>query len=559
MSDRLPIQALSDQVINRIAAGEVVERPASIVKELVENSLDAGARRVTVELNGGGIERILVRDDGHGIPAEQLKLALSRHCTSKLVEAVELEKIASLGFRGEALASIAAVAELTIISRTDADDHGWRVDKHAGSELKRPRPEAHPHGTTIEVRDLFAAIPVRRRFLKQPRTELLQIQQLIRRAGFCYPEITFTLSHDERPSLSLLAPRQASSAQRRWQSVFGREFVDAATTIDVEVDGLRLEGWVGELSYSRQGADLQYLAVNRRIVRDRHIAHAARMAYGDAVPDGRYPAYALRLVLPGTAVDVNVHPGKAEVRFVDPRTVHDIVYASVKQALLAPNNSVGQSQLQYLESLASEPRQMVADGGPRDPPWRSAMQVRPGAPSAPPLDRNMNFLAVAENRFALSNGGQGVAVMDLQQSIPFIVSKRLERGECNCRPLIIPEAFPSTLGDDDMTALLACGVEFGRLSARTVALRAMPVIVSEVDPQRFGAHVLEQLAAGASYLEAVASGAGVAFQTPSGIGDCRRWFANLTQQLDEFGGFAEAFSAPLTAAELARLFESKKR
>ena len=228
MSKNPRIRPLDDHVINQIAAGEVVERPASIVKELVENSLDAGATRITIELDEGGIERILLRDDGNGIPADQLDLALSRHCTSKLVESSELQSIASLGFRGEALATIAAVGELSCISRTAADSHGWRTDAQPGRDLTRPTPEAHPIGTTIVVRDLFANVPARRRFLKQPRTEYLHCQQFVRRAGFCYPGVSFTLFHDGRQTLSLPGCEDERAGSRRWQSLFGADFMRAA-------------------------------------------------------------------------------------------------------------------------------------------------------------------------------------------------------------------------------------------------------------------------------------------------------------------------------------------
>ena len=545
------IRPLSDAAINEIAAGEVIERPVSIVKELIENSLDAGAVRIVIDLTAGGIERIQIRDDGHGIAPDQLHLALARHCTSKLIEAAELAAIRSLGFRGEALASIAAVAEVSIISRTAADTHGWRIDIGSGDESSPPRPQPHPLGTTVEIRHLFAKTPARRRFLKRPRTEFLHIQQFLRRAGFCYPEVAFHVIHNGRQGLSLPAPRNASAVERRWRTLFGREFTARARVLDVTVDALHIRGWVGERDYSRQNSDLQTIAVNRRIVRDRHIAHAVRLAYDHGIEDGRYAAYALHLELPAEAVDVNVHPGKAEVRFHDPRTVHDLLYAAVKQALDKAQQS---PQKQAYAAPILQPDFGVAEGvlSPR----ASASHRRGAAVSMPHLaPAAANLMCIVADRFALFEHENAVMVMDLHRAIRVVVHSRLTSGERDPRPLIIPEALKFDLSDQCLAALLTCGIEIGRLGEERLALRSIPVIVSEVESGLFGTLMAAALVAGANEIDAIASAAAAAFRAPRTGVERGRWFATLGVYLAKMGRSPEDFSVIMGTDKLSRLFD----
>jgi len=554
MSSRDPIRPLSDNVINQIAAGEVIERPASIVKELIENSLDAGATRITVDLAGGGIERIRIRDDGHGIVPDQLHLALSRHCTSKRADASELVSIASLGFRGEALASIAAVAEMSITSRAAEEAHGWRVEMRPGGEPAPPHPQAHASGTTIEVCNLFATTPVRRRFLKRPRTEFLHIQQFVRRAGFCYPEVAFELVHDGRQNLALPAPRQASAAERRWRTLFGSEFMGHARPLDVAADELAVRGWVGELGYSRQNSDLQYVAINRRIVRDRHISHAVRMAYDNEVEEGRHAAYALRLELPSAAVDVNVHPGKAEVRFLDPRNIHDLVYAAVIQTLGGTDQSM--STPAYGPTLTKPLGIAERDGSGRARQTSSAVVRSAVVDCASSAD---NLLAIVADRFALTENQGVLQVMDVRAAIRAVVCERLRRGECDPRPLIIPAVIDSTADDESLDGLRVFGVDIGRLGEASIALRAIPVVVNEVDPQAYVAALLAAVAEGDKEIDAIASAAAAAFRAPPGLAERRRWFASLEHRLLELGYVREDFSVILGPDELSRLFVSAHR
>ena len=540
----------------QIAAGEVIERPASSVKELVENSLDAGATKISLDLSDGGIECIRIHDDGHGIPSDQLHLALSRHCTSKLTDAAELASIASLGFRGEALASISSVAEITIISRTTDATHGWRIDMQPGAQASKPRAQAHALGTTIEVRSLFATTPVRRRFLKQTRAEFLHIQQFVRRAGFCYPEVAFTLAHGPKQNLSLPAPMHASAIERRWRTLFGSEFVEHSLAIEFLTPEVNVRGWVGAIGYSRQNSDLQFIAVNRRVVRDRHIAHAVRMAYEVNIDEGRHPAYAVHLEMPDRAVDVNVHPGKAEVRFHDPRGIHDIVSAAVKQALGgAPVSTQEQSGYSPLAQANNASRVAEPGYSARSFPRQHAISPSPSATISAAAD---NLLAIAAHRFAFSDDDGSIVVADLHAAIASVVTTRLERSERDSRPLIVPETLHVELSDDRIAALAAFGVEFGRISEETIVLRAIPIVIREVDQCAFAASLLADAAAGIAEVEAIATAAAKGFRPPAGVVERRRWFAQLASQFDALGLDLKDFSVVLKPEILLGLFGSQQ-
>ncbi|MCB1749722.1 MAG: DNA mismatch repair endonuclease MutL, partial [Gammaproteobacteria bacterium] len=329
---RAAIRPLPEHLVNQIAAGEVVERPASVVKELVENSLDAGARRIDVELVDGGIERIVVSDDGSGIAAAELGAAFSRHWTSKLHDARELEALVSLGFRGEALASIAAVADVAVVTRTADDTHAWQVAAAAGAALPPPRPARGNRGCRIEASALFARIPARRRFLKQARTEFLHVLRLMRHFAFARPEVAFSLSQAGARGLRVRPATYGVDAPR-WRAVFGAAFCQEAQVLDFMLDGIAVAGWVGGAALAGNHNDLQFIVLNGRIIRDRNLHHAVRAAYGESVPAGSYPAYALALSVAPDSVDVNVHPGKLEVRFADLRAVHDVPPTAVRRAL----------------------------------------------------------------------------------------------------------------------------------------------------------------------------------------------------------------------------------
>ncbi|PZS73955.1 DNA mismatch repair endonuclease MutL [Stenotrophomonas maltophilia] len=325
-----PIRPLPDILINQIAAGEVVERPASVVKELVENAIDAGASRVDIDLEEGGVRLIRIRDNGSGIAPEQLPLAVSRHATSKIADLDDLESVATLGFRGEALPSIASVSRFTLSSRRAHDEHGSALQIEGG-KIGDVTPRAHAPGTTVEVRELFYNVPARRKFLRAERTELGHIEEWLRSLALARPDVELRVSHNGKASRRYKPGDLYSDA--RLAETLGEDFANQAVRVDHSGAGLRLHGWIAQPHYSRASADQQYLYVNGRSVRDRSVAHAVKMAYGDVLYHGRQPAYVLFLELDPTRVDVNVHPAKHEVRFRDSRLVHDFVYRTLKDAL----------------------------------------------------------------------------------------------------------------------------------------------------------------------------------------------------------------------------------
>ena len=328
----MPIQQLPSHLVNQIAAGEVVERPASVVKELVENSLDAGAQAVEVEVIAGGQKLMRIRDDGKGIERDELELALSRHATSKISSLDDLEAIASLGFRGEALPSIGSVARLTLTSRSVAADAAWRVEADGG-KISQPAPAAHPSGTTVEVHDLFYNTPARRRFLRTERTEFSHIEKWMRRLALSHPETAFSLSHNQRTVFKLAAARDPDAERQRIAKLCGEAFAEQCVYIEREVEGVALSGWIGLPTFNRSQPDLQYWFVNGRCVTDKTLTHAVRHAYRDVLFHGRFAAYVLNLTIDPKGVDANAHPAKHEVRFRDGRRVHGIVSQAIEAAL----------------------------------------------------------------------------------------------------------------------------------------------------------------------------------------------------------------------------------
>jgi DNA mismatch repair protein MutL len=327
------IQLLSPRLANQIAAGEVVERPASVIKELLENSLDSGAQRIDVDVEQGGVKLLKVRDDGRGIAADDLPLALARHATSKIRALEDLERVVSMGFRGEALASISSVSRLTLTSRQAGAEQAWQVETEGRDMQAQVQPAAHPVGTSVEVRDLFFNTPARRKFLKSEKTEFDHLQEVIKRLALAHFDVGFQLRHNGRSVLALHPAADEPSRARRVANVCGAAFLEQALPIDVERSGLRLWGWVGLPTYSRSQADLQYFYVNGRMVRDKLVAHAVRQAYRDVLFNGRHPTFVLFLEIDPGVVDVNVHPTKHEVRFRDSRMVHDFLYGTLHRAL----------------------------------------------------------------------------------------------------------------------------------------------------------------------------------------------------------------------------------
>jgi DNA mismatch repair protein MutL len=525
------IHPLPDLLVSQIAAGEVVERPASALKELVENSLDAGATEVRVDLEEGGIRLIRLADDGAGIAAEDLPLALARHATSKIATLEDLEAVASLGFRGEALASIAAVARLALTSRAAGDAHAWRITAQDGT-LAAPEPAALAKGTVVEVRDLFFNTPARRKFLKTPATEYGHCDEALRRAALARPGVAFELRHNGR-----VAWRQpAADWQARALALLGEDFAEAARTLDEAAGELRLYGLAGLPAYSRAGRDAQYLFVNGRFVRDKLLNHAVRQAYRDVLHHERHPAYVLFLELPPEQVDVNVHPAKTEVRFRQAQAVHRFVAQVLERALGGreggwnrPANSPlpagegpgarGGGWQTAMPLSAAEPAAyyaMVAEalavppsplgggvGGEGDRP------PEPGTPRGTPDTHPLGYaLAQLGGVYILAENASGLVVVDMHAAHERIVYEGLKRAlderRLAAQPLLIPVVFQATAlemasAEEHQAALLEMGLELAPVSPTHLAVRALPALLMDADAERLAREVLAEVReAGAS-------------------------------------------------------------
>jgi DNA mismatch repair protein MutL len=343
----MPITQLPPQLVNQIAAGEVVERPASVLKELLENSLDAGATSLDIDIEQGGIKLCRVRDNGIGIAADELPLALSRHATSKIASLEDLERVASLGFRGEALPSIASVSQLTLVSRLRGQDKAWAVGSAADTGTE-PRPAAGGEGTSVEVRDLFYNIPARRRFLRTERTEYAHLDKVARQIALSRFGVAFRLNHNGKAIINLPVAKDLAGQEKRIASICGKEFMQHALYIEHAAGDMRLRGWVARPTFSRSQADLQHFFLNGRAIRDRVIVSAVKQAYRDVLFHGRQPAYVLYLEMDPALVDVNAHPSKHEVRFRDSRPVHDFVRRTVQTALAETSPGSGQASTGFM-------------------------------------------------------------------------------------------------------------------------------------------------------------------------------------------------------------------
>ncbi|RUO74783.1 DNA mismatch repair protein MutL [Pseudidiomarina sediminum] len=375
----MPIQLLPISLANQIAAGEVIERPASVVKELIENSLDAGASELVIDIEKGGRRRMRIRDNGAGIAKDELPLALARHATSKITSLADLEAIQSLGFRGEALASISSVARLTLTSKPEQQNQAWRAWVEGRDMTAELAPASHPTGTTIDVEDLFFNTPARRKFLRTDKTEFAHIDELIKRIALSRYDVRITLNHNQKVIRQFPAVTQAQ-ALTRITKVIGRSFSDAAMAIDCAHHDVRLWGWVVPPEACRHQADAQYFYVNGRMMRDRMLNHAIRQAYGDTLTDERSPTYVLYLELPATDVDVNVHPAKHEVRFHQARQMHDFVLQSVRRCL---SDRVHPEASHSYQASSETLRQQVAELQPRMAMPLPGVMGKGGAAAAP--------------------------------------------------------------------------------------------------------------------------------------------------------------------------------
>jgi DNA mismatch repair protein MutL len=510
----VPIQQLPDTLVNQIAAGEVVERPASVVKELVENALDAGATRVDIDLEEGGIRLIRIRDDGGGIPADELALAISRHATSKIASLDDLEEVATLGFRGEALPSIASVSRFALSSRTAAQEHGVRLEVDGG-RVAPPQPQPHPAGTTVEVRDLFYNVPARRKFLRAERTELGHIEEWLRSLALARPHVELRISHNGRLSRHYKPVRDDGEHLRRVAEALGEEFTTQCLQVEHAGAGLRLRGWVGLPTAARSSADQQYFYVNGRAVRDRTVAHAVRQAYADVLFHGRHPAFVLFLECDPRQVDVNVHPAKHEVRFREQRLVHDFIYRTLHEALkdtragmaaghdavaasagawAAPAQSgLGLPVREAMSAYAALYRAPAASG-PGGGPMPAANQAE-----APPLGF---ALAQLHGIFVLAENAHGLVLVDMHAAHERITYERLKAardGEgIRSQPLLVPLSLAvsereADLAEQHADTLAGFGFELRRAGPQSLSVRSVPTLLADLDPRALVLGVLSDL------------------------------------------------------------------
>lgn len=523
---RRPIRELPDELISQIAAGEVVERPASVVRELLDNALDAGARQVTVRLSAGGVRLISVEDDGQGLPRDELPLALRRHATSKIASLNDLETVGTMGFRGEALAAINAIAELSLQSRFHAADGAFALDGRTG-EL---RPVARANGTTVEVRELFFATPARRKFLKTDATELAHCIEAVRRHALARPDVGFSVWHDGR---LVEQWRAADARDRRLADALGEDFVAQSVAVEHAAGPVRVAGRAGIPDAARSRADQQFFYVNGRFVRDKVLAHAVRSAYEDVLHGQRQPVYALYLEIDPARVDVNVHPTKIEVRFRDGREVHQAVRHAIENALAAPrageapavaaepffkplSTQPAPSWTQPAIHFAAERERGLGDAAAMWPGERNDIAATPATPftapapikPAPAADEAQAWplgraLAQLQGIYILAENSQGLVIVDMHAAHERIVYERLKTqldgAAITSQPLLIPATFAAT--PQEVATAEACaavlpslGLEITPFSPRTLAVRAVPGTLADGDPVELARSVLAELA-----------------------------------------------------------------
>jgi DNA mismatch repair protein MutL len=476
------IRQLPLQLANQIAAGEVVERPASVVKELLENSLDAGARQIDIEVEQGGLRRIRIVDNGCGIHADDLPLALSRHATSKLLSLDELAHIASLGFRGEALPSIASVSRLQLISRQAGSEQASCIEVGSDGEYSAVKPAAHPPGTSVTVEELFCNAPARRRFMRAAKTEFTHVQDVVQRIALGAPTVAINLRHNDRQVLRLPAATDDATFQRRLGQVFGQSFIEAALPVDGENEGVRVSGFVAPATLHRSQADHQYVYINGRMIRDRLVNHAIRQAYADSLPAGRYASYVLMIELELDRVDVNVHPTKHEVRFRDGRLIHDFLFSVVSRALQ------GQAAVRAMD--------MAVSNGSAVHERASLYLVSSNAGVAGRVSNTSRLLfgepmQLLHGRYLLCQEAEQLWLLDARALLTQVNKKRLTEslgeGELKSRPLLLPQRV--SLDEQRLGQLTGAksrvarfGFDLTPIDNRHVLLRAAPMLLQTSAP-----------------------------------------------------------------------------
>lgn len=502
------IQQLNNRLANQIAAGEVVERPASVVKELLENSLDAGATNISLDLEQGGTRLIRVRDNGSGIHPEDLTLSLSRHATSKISEISDLEAVGTLGFRGEALASIASVTRLSITSNTSTNAaDGYCAMTHGENMAAEVSPAPHPRGTTVEVKDLFFNTPARRKFLRTEKTELQKIEDIVRKVSLSHPAVSLTVNHNGKVQRQYPQATSEQEINRRVSAVFGKTFVENAIYVESENAGMKLSGWIGLPNHSRSQADQQYFYVNGRNIKDKVVTHAVRQGYQDVLYHGRHPVYALFLSIEPKMVDVNVHPTKHEVRFRESRQVHDFLFRAIHRALadVRPNTEAPISQTQSPFNVSSVPTQSAMGFG-RSRGGQPGMQ-QIGEQTAlygklletPGVSSNLDFdaeneeipplgyaLAQLHGIYILAQNQHGLIVVDMHAAHERITYERMKHASddegIKMQPLLVPIAMAVSERECEAVErfqdeLLQLGMDIRCSSNESVMVRAIPVML----------------------------------------------------------------------------------
>lgn len=515
----MPIQRLPLKLVNQIAAGEVIERPASVVKELAENSLDAGAGLVEIEIEKGGTALIRVKDDGQGIPREELALALERHATSKITTLEDLETVRSMGFRGEALPSIASVSRLQLSSRTHGEEHGWLVQAD-GEQVSSPRPAPRPTGTTVEVRDLFFNTPARRKFLRTEKTEYNHIYNVVRRLALARFEVAFFLRHNGREMLGL--PRADTQADReaRLARLCGTPFVDNALYVEHEAAGMRLAGWLALPTFSRSQADLQYLFVNGRSVRDKVVSHALRLGYHDVLFHGRQAAWVLYLEVPPARLDVNAHPQKSEVRFRDGRMVHDFLHHTVERVLAdtrpggeAKSERLAPARLQQVAgqqqgNMGLDLRAQLESYARLHEATQESVAEQPDSLAESRTVAPLGYaVAQVHGVYIISQTRDGLVLVDMHAAHERVLYEKLKQdladGQVVAQPLLVPEVLAvseaeAEAAEEHAEEFARLGFELDRQGPGSVSLRQVPALLRDRSPQNLVRDVLADLAAAGS-------------------------------------------------------------
>ncbi|WP_067865933.1 DNA mismatch repair endonuclease MutL [Neptuniibacter marinus] len=546
------IHLLSPRLANQIAAGEVVERPASVIKEILENSLDAGASKVDVEIEQGGVKLMRVRDNGSGIDKEDLPLALSRHATSKIQVLEDLESVGSLGFRGEALASISSVSRLSLTSRQASQENAWQVQTEGRDMEATTEPAAHPEGTTVEVKDLFFNTPARRKFLKTEKTEFRHLDEVVKRLALSRFDVAFQLRHNGKVIHQLRQADSQLEQERRVANICGSAFIDNALNVDVvaEASGLRLWGWVGLPTFSRSQADLQYFFVNGRMIKDKVVTHAVRQAYADVLYHGRFPAYVLYLELDPSLVDVNVHPTKHEVRFRESRLVHDFLFRTLHRLIadMRPQDQLGGERTAENVGFEQGLQPVVAVQEPSHEQGRMAFTQRSptrygeGAVSSgyrssysqPPSQGLVNdqlagyaalhpdsaqqtgeideaqeecppmgyAVAQLHGVYILAENAQGLIVVDMHAAHERIVYERMkqsyEEDVVRSQPLLVPLSLAVSEREADCSEEYAdtfkrLGFELARMGEETIVVRQVPVSLAKGNVEQLIRDVLSDM------------------------------------------------------------------